>query len=139
MTCLKLPFCFKIINLFLVDIYHNKCFLYRNLGQVWKKKNDIGFPTFKLPASTKIFSDWPVKYICIIFEDFGIWLLGYRIKFSCLYIPQGHYFIITLIKGCEVQMHMLLLFFSESPPITTSVLLNVQNLPMYLWLVNIYS
>jgi len=36
-------------------------------------------------------------------------------------------------------MNMLLLFFSESPPITTSVLLNVHNLPMYLWLVNIYS
>ena len=32
----------------------------------------------------------------IIIDDFGIWLLGYRIKFSCLYIPQGHYLISTL-------------------------------------------
>ena len=29
----------------------------------------------------------------------GILLLGYRIKFSCLYIPQGH-------CGYEVQMNM---------------------------------
>jgi len=28
----------------------------------------------------------------IIFDDFGISLLGYRMEFSCLYIPQGHYF-----------------------------------------------
>jgi len=28
----------------------------------------------------------------IIFDDFDIWLLGYRIEFSYLYIPQGHYF-----------------------------------------------
>jgi len=32
----------------------------------------------------------------IIFDDFGILLLGYRIEFRCLYIPQGHYFISTL-------------------------------------------
>ena len=31
----------------------------------------------------------------IIFDDFGICLLGYRIEFSCLYIPQGHYFMST--------------------------------------------
>jgi len=31
-----------------------------------------------------------------IFAGFGIWLLGYRIEFSCLYIPQGHYFTSTL-------------------------------------------
>ena len=40
-----------------------------------------------------IFYDWPVKYY---FDNFGIWLLGYRIEFSCLYIPQGHNFINTL-------------------------------------------
>ena len=27
----------------------------------------------------------------IIFDDFSIWLLGYRAEFSCLYLPQGHY------------------------------------------------
>ena len=32
----------------------------------------------------------------IIFDDFSMWLLGYRVEFSCLYIPLGHYFISTL-------------------------------------------
>jgi len=32
----------------------------------------------------------------IIFDHLGILLLGYRIKFSCLYVPQGHYYISTL-------------------------------------------
>ena len=32
----------------------------------------------------------------IILDNFGTWLLGYRIEFSCLYIPQEHYFISTL-------------------------------------------
>jgi len=32
----------------------------------------------------------------IIFDSFGIWLLGYRIEFSCLNIPQAHYFIRSL-------------------------------------------
>ena len=40
----------------------------------------------------------------IIFGDFGIWLVGYRIKFSCLYIPQGHYFINTLWLWSTVEM-----------------------------------
>jgi len=31
----------------------------------------------------------------IIFDDLGIYLLGYRIEISCLYIPQGHYFMST--------------------------------------------
>jgi len=31
----------------------------------------------------------------IIFDDSGIWVLGYRIGLR-LYIPQGHYFILTL-------------------------------------------
>ena len=30
--------------------------------------------------------------LTIIFDDFGIWLLGVRNKLMCLYIPQGHYF-----------------------------------------------
>jgi len=27
----------------------------------------------------------------IMFDDFGIWLLGYMVEFSCLYITQCHY------------------------------------------------
>ena len=36
------------------------------------------------------------KPLNIVFGDVGIWLLGYGIEFSCLYIPQGHYFMSTL-------------------------------------------
>ena len=32
----------------------------------------------------------------IIFDDFGLWLPGYRNEFSCLYIPQGYSFISIL-------------------------------------------
>jgi len=32
----------------------------------------------------------------IVFDDLGIWLLGCMIEFSCLYIPQRHYFISSL-------------------------------------------
>ena len=32
----------------------------------------------------------------IIFDDFGIWLPGYEIEFSCLYFTQGHYFLSTV-------------------------------------------
>jgi len=32
----------------------------------------------------------------IIFDNFGTWLLDYRIEFSCLYLPHGHIFISTL-------------------------------------------
>ena len=32
----------------------------------------------------------------IIFDDFSIWLLGYRTEFSCQYLPQGHTFISTV-------------------------------------------
>ena len=55
-----------------------------------KKQHKLGFPFFKLPASTKNL------LLNIILDDFRIWLLGYRTEFSCLYIPQGHYFISTV-------------------------------------------
>ena len=32
----------------------------------------------------------------IIFDDFGIWLLGYRTQFSCLYLPQWLNFVSTV-------------------------------------------
>ena len=32
----------------------------------------------------------------IIFHEFCIWLLDNRIALSCLYLPQGHYFLSTL-------------------------------------------
>ena len=31
-----------------------------------------------------------------MFDDFSIWLLGYRIEFSCLYLPQGHKYCVAM-------------------------------------------
>ena len=57
----------------------------------------------------------------ISFDNFSIRLLGYRIEFSCLYIPQGHNFISTLWL-CSTDEYV---FFFENPPLyikmTTSV------------------
>jgi len=51
-----------------------------------KKQHTIGFPTFKLISFS----------VLIILDDFGKWLLGYMIEFSCLFIPQGYYFTLSL-------------------------------------------
>ena len=49
----------------------------------------------------------------IIFEDCGIWLLGYRIEFICIYIQKA---IISLVLcGYEVQTNMSFLDFE--PPL----------------------
>ena len=53
----------------------------------------------------------------IIFEDFGIWLLGCKIKISCLYISQGHYFIRTL-RLWSTDEYVTFFILSENPPLT---------------------
>ena len=47
----------------------------------------------------------------IVFDDFGIWKLDYRIKFSCLHIPQGHSSLVFC--GYEVQMNNFLFYFER--------------------------
>ena len=56
----------------------------------WKEKTT--------QQSFSFLTDW----LNIIFDDFDIWLLGFRIQFNCLYIPQGHYFK-YFVAACEVQ------------------------------------
>ena len=55
-----------------------------------------------------------------IFDDVGIWLLGKRIEFSCvyIYIPQGHhkYFISTLCLWSTYK-YINVWYFSKSPSI----------------------
>ena len=47
------------------------------MSYTWQKKqHNIGCPTFKLPASTKCVMTDPIN---ITTDDFGIWLLGYRV------------------------------------------------------------
>ena len=48
---------------------------------------------------TKYLKSCMTKLLNIIFDDFCILLLGYRIFFSCLYIPQGllfHKYFVTM-------------------------------------------
>ena len=56
--------------------YEGICFEFE-----WKNNN-----YFQIAQNTK-----SLHPLDIIFDDFGIWLLGYRIEISCLYIPHGHY------------------------------------------------
>ena len=59
-----------------------------------EKQHNLGLNTFKLPASTN--HSININPLNNMFDDFSIWLLGYRTEFSCLYIPQGHNFISTV-------------------------------------------
>ena len=54
-----------------------------------EKTTQLGLLTFKL------LSNFKTNPLNIIFDDFSIWL-GYRTKFSCLYLPQAHNFISTV-------------------------------------------
>ena len=46
-----------------------------------------------------ILYDWPVKYY---FDDFGKWLLGYRIELSCLYVFISTFNVYTHIRRIKV-------------------------------------
>ena len=61
--------------------------LKENTTQPW-------FPNFQITC--KFYLSFMTDPINIILNDLGISLLGYRIEFSCLYIPQKHYFKSTL-------------------------------------------
>ena len=63
--------------------YYNKCFLWTNLCWV-RKKNNTAFLTSKLPTSTT--PSFMTDLLIIILENFGIWLLGYKIELRCLFI-----------------------------------------------------
>ena len=58
-----------------------------------KSNTTLVFLLPNCPQVLTIFNDWPIKkYV----DDFGTWLLDYKKEFSCLYIPQGLYFINTV-------------------------------------------
>ena len=48
----------------------------------------------------------------IIFDNFNIWLLSYRIEFRCLYIPQGHNVISTLWLWSTGE-YVFILYFEQ--------------------------
>ena len=59
--------------------------------EFWREKqHNPALPTGKYLTYFKTIS------LNTIFDDFNIWLLGYRTEFSCLCLPQGHTFISTV-------------------------------------------
>ena len=51
---------------------------------------------FLLLKCLQLLNSFKTHPLNIIFDGFGIWLLGYRTEFICLHTPQGHNFISTL-------------------------------------------
>ena len=63
--------------------------------EFWRKNNTtLVYLLSNCWQVLKIF--YVLNLLNIIFDDFSIWLLGYRTKFSCLYFPQGQHFISTV-------------------------------------------
>ena len=62
---------------------------------VWylKEKNDTTLVLIYFQIDCKYLTFIMTDPLNIIFDEFGIYLPGYRnnIELSCLYIPQGHY------------------------------------------------
>ena len=104
-----------------------------------KKHLHIGFPTFKLPGSTK--KSFKTVQLNIVFEDFSIWLLGFWIKLSCLYTPQGHYFISSFRYRwmCENKIERKSTFkFIPLSPLNWTLCLDLREsgirwVSLYLW------
>ena len=63
-----------------------------SLNKKTTKKHWISY----FQIATQVQQSFIINPLNIIFGDLGIWLLGYRIELSFLYIPQGYYFISTL-------------------------------------------
>ena len=113
---IKLPFPSQLINfinkyinkLAYLYMYTDKCFLWRNLS-LKKQQNLIAHKYYDKNLQ------WLTR-LNIIFDNFGMWFLGYRIEFCCVYIPQGHYFICTLWLW-STDEYIFIFILSESPPL----------------------
>ena len=86
---LKIAFRFQLIN-FLTK-HFKKLHTYMKSNASYRKTSHHWFAYFQI--ALKYNKSLMTDLLNIIFHEFGIRLPFYRIKFSCLYIPQGHYFI----------------------------------------------
>mgnify|MGYP006890319217 CR=1 FL=1 len=73
-----------------------------------KKQKQHWFSYFQI--ASKYLKSFTTDLLNIIFDDFSIWLLGYRIEFSCLYLPQGHTFISIVWLG-STDKYVMFLFW----------------------------
>ena len=51
---------------------------------------------YLLSNCRQVLKSFKTNPLNIIFDDFRIWLLGYRSEFRCLYLPQGYNVISTV-------------------------------------------
>jgi len=60
---------------------------------IWVEFERRNFTTlvFLLTNCPNVLKCFMTNPLYIIFDDFGLRLIGYMIEFSCLYIPQGFY------------------------------------------------
>jgi len=73
----------------------------------------------------KLFYDSPVKY-----HFWHFWYMKpklYRIEFSCLYFPQGYYFIRDFLLW-STDEYVIFLILSESPSLMYTTLMKLINL-----------
>ena len=62
----------------------------------FRRKNNTPLQVYLLSNCRQVLLYVKTNLLNIIFDDFNIWLLGYRTVFSCLYLSQGHSFISTV-------------------------------------------
>ena len=97
------PFRFQLINFpkkyfkKLAYIYYDKCLLWRYVVlRLTEKHTTLAF----LFSIARMYLNYFMTHqLNIIFDDFGIWLQGYVIEFSCLYISHG-----KVLCGSEVPI-----------------------------------
>ena len=81
--------------------------------EIWRKNNTtLVYLLSNCPQVLKVFDGYVIYYFWR-FQYITLWLLGYRIEFSCLYLPQGHNFIST-------DEYVLFLYFDRSPSLKES-------------------
>ena len=117
---LKLPSCSQLISLNkylekLAYIYYRNAFYVAICVEFERKNNTImALLLSNCLQVLTIFYDWLLEYYFWWFRH--ICLLGYRIKFSCLHIPHGHYFLGTLWLWNKMNLYFFSIL-SESPPL----------------------
>ena len=80
----------------------------------FKRKKNKTFSCFQNVREYWIYFMTDPLNIC--FDHFGVWLLDYMIEFSCLYTPQGHYFISTFVTMEYIQLCYFFIL-SKAPPL----------------------
>ena len=122
----KVGFCSKLTN-FLNKYYKKLAYIiiknyikikasYKEFCVELVRKNNTTL-VFLLSNCPQVLKSFMTDPLNIIFDNFWIWLLGYRIELSCLNILKAYYFMNTLWKW-NTDEYCVFLVLSESAPLT---------------------